>query len=51
MTDQEISNIKTDLETCKMNMSLMNRSLYSLPGRVSEGNRVFSRLLYDFITL
>lgn len=29
--------VKTDIETCKMNMALMQRQYTSLPGRMYEG--------------
>jgi uncharacterized protein (UPF0335 family) len=43
VNDEDIFNIKSDIEGCKMNLSLMNRSLGGLPSRMYEGKK-FSRV-------
>ena len=37
VVDQDLSSIKTDIETMKMNLSLQQRQFGSLPGRMYDG--------------
>lgn len=46
-TDAAISNLNTDMETCKMNLALFKRSCESLPGWMYEGKFILKFKYYN----